>query len=148
MSDTTTEQTNTFSADFQQLLPLIRQEWPQVPRTALEETAGDYDALVAVIANKTEHTRALVGKQLDELRSIASQRRANTGWLNDTELRRLREMLNRLQHKSNDVAGYVRERLATDARSQVDQNPLVTLLMALGLGFVLGFMLRGSGGRR
>ena len=55
--------------------------------------------------------------------------------------------LNACSSKATTWAGYVRERLAEDARTQVKQNPLVTLMMAIGLGFILGFILRGPGRR-
>ena len=148
MSDATDKHANGSATDFGDLLPLIRDEWPQVAVSALEETAGDYDQLVALIATETEHTKTLVRRQLDELRKLSGERKAKNAWLHDNELQKLREMLDRLQFKSNDVADYVRDRMAEDARKQVNQNPLVTLMMAIGLGFILGFILRGPGGRR
>ena len=36
----------------------------------LEEAADSFDELVQVIANKTEHTKLLVEKQLNELRQM------------------------------------------------------------------------------
>ena len=148
MSDETAAAPEGFAEELDELLPYIRDEWPSVGREELVGTKGDYDAVVTLISLKTEHTRTLVRKQLDELRQMAGAQRAKRGWVSDAELRRLRELLERLQHKSNDVTDYVRERISTDARKQMHENPLVTLLIAIGLGFILGFILRGGGGRR
>lgn len=107
---------------------------------ALEQTQGDYDLVVALIATETEHSKALVKKQLDELASVSDGNGKTTD-----EVRRLRQMVERLQHKSQDVANYVKKQMMTDARDQVGKNPLAALLMAVGFGIVLGFLLRGLG---
>jgi ElaB/YqjD/DUF883 family membrane-anchored ribosome-binding protein len=131
-----------FSERFDQLVPLIRDEWPQVDGDALAQTKGDYDLVVALIATETEHSKALVKKQLEEITQVAN------GEGHHDEVKRLRQMVERLQVKSQDVANYVRKQMLGDARDKVGQNPLVALLMAVGLGIILGFVLRGLGRER
>lgn len=147
MSETTHAQDG-FGGNFGAVLPLIQREWPAVDPDALEQSGGDYDAVVEIIATETEHTKALVRKQLNELRDVASTNgTTSNGAAANGEEKRIRQLLEKLQSRSNDVAKYVRAQMVTDAKKQVGDNPLVALLMAIGLGFVLGFLLRGLGGR-
>ena len=107
---------------------------------ALDQTHGDFDLVVALIAMETDHSKTLVKKQLEEIATVANDNGAN-----DNEVRKLRQMVERLQAKSQDVTDYVKKQMVTDARDKVGQNPLVALLMAMGFGLLLGFILRGLG---
>jgi ElaB/YqjD/DUF883 family membrane-anchored ribosome-binding protein len=126
-----------FDREFPALVPLIREEWPGIDGEALAQTKGDYDLVVALIAEQTEHTTALVKRQLDELRALAQGDCCGE--------RSLRQVLSRWQSKSDEIASYVRNRMLAEAKAKVGENPLVSLLMAIGLGFILGFVLRGVG---
>ncbi len=136
----TTGNTQTFAERFARLTPLIRDEWPQVDGEALEQTQGDFDRVVALIATETDHSKTLVKKQLEEISTIANDNGAS-----QNEVRKLRQMVDRLQAKSQDVTDYVKKQMVTDAREKVGQNPIAALLMAMGLGVLLGFILRGVG---
>jgi ElaB/YqjD/DUF883 family membrane-anchored ribosome-binding protein len=59
--------------------------------------------------------------------------------------RSLQEALRILQAKATEVSSYVRKQALSDAKHKAEQHPLVTLLVAIGLGFILGFLLRGLG---
>ena len=135
-----------FAHDFDKLVPLIVGEWPDVPTEALAETKGNYDAVVALIARKTEHTRALVRRQLAELESLARAPKAADGEHDGDELARLRKLVERIQERSREVGDFVEDKLA-EARRHAQRSPLTALLWALGLGLLLGFLFRGSGRR-
>jgi ElaB/YqjD/DUF883 family membrane-anchored ribosome-binding protein len=141
MGASTANGSNDFQDEFDKLTPLIREEWPAVDADALSATGGDYERVVALIAEKTDHTKALVKRQLCELRALSAK---PTG--NGVE-HRLEEMLHKLHERSNEIAGYVKKQMLADAKHRVTENPIVSLLMAIGLGVILGFILRG-GGRR
>lgn len=134
-----------FRDDFSRLRPLILEEWPQIDGHALEQTNGDYDLLVALIATETEHSKALVKKQLGEIVDVVQAKGTAKDEEQDAEIKRLQRMVDRLTARSHEVSDYVRKQMLEDARGQVAKNPLVALLMAVGLGFVLGFILRGLG---
>ncbi|MBI4954605.1 MAG: hypothetical protein HY908_21450 [Myxococcales bacterium] len=135
-SDTTID----FAKSFDKLVPLIRNEWPEVEAEALDKTGGDFEQVVTLVAKKTEHTKTLVRKQLTELQSVSHEEPGTAG-----ELGRLRKIVDRLQARSHEIS----EKMLADAKKKVSDNPLTALLMALGLGLVLGFLLRGFGrGRR
>lgn len=119
---------------------MIREEWPDVDRIALEQTKGDFDLVVALISTETDHSKTLVKKQLEEIATIANENGAN-----QNEVRKLKQMVERLQAKSQDVTDYVKQQMMADAREKVNQNPLVALLTAVGFGLILGFILRGLG---
>jgi hypothetical protein len=130
-----------FSRQFDKITPLIHEEWPDVDAEALKQTKGDYDLVVTLIAKRTEHTKTLVKKQLEELQRVAD------GGDRADDMRLLRQMLERLQARTQEASNFVRGRMTDDAKQKVTQNPLVTLLIAIGLGFLLGFVLRGRGRR-
>jgi hypothetical protein len=127
-----------FSQQFDKLTPLIREEWPALDAARLAETKGDYDQVVALIAAETKHTKALVRKQLEELKRVSQDK-------ND-ELGSLRQILDRMQARTVELAGYVREQMMPEATQRAKKNFFTTLLIAIGLGFIVGFLLRG--GRR
>ncbi len=131
-----------FTEQFDRIRPMIREEWPEVDGDALAQTQGDFDRVVALIATETEHSKTLVKKQLRELSAIANDNGAAAG---ESELRKLRQMVERLQAKSKDVTDYVKEHMVTDARARVERNPFMALLLAIGFGVLLGFILRGRG---
>jgi ElaB/YqjD/DUF883 family membrane-anchored ribosome-binding protein len=137
-----------FAATFEALQPLIRAEWPVVDEAALTETAGDYEKVVALVAKSTEHTKALVRRHLGELQQVAAEdakgEAASDGTLAAAQ-RKLQETLKGLQAKASELSDYVRTQALADAKTKAEQHPLVTLLMAVGLGFILGFVLRGLG---
>lgn len=134
------ENVRTFTERFDKLTPMILTEWPSVDGDALAQTHGDFDLVVALIATETDHTKTLVKKQLDEIAAVANDNGAS-----ENEVRRLRQMVERLQAKSNDVTDYVKKQMVEDARGQVTKNPLAALLVALGFGVLLGIILRGFG---
>ncbi len=137
----TTEAPNGFGDSFASLVPLIKDEWPAVDPTSLEQTGGEYDLVVALISDETTQSKALVQDKLAEMQTVAS----DDG--DAAEEKRVRRVLNKIQERSNEIAGYVRKQMLEDAKTKVGQNPLVSLLMAIGLGFIFGFLLRGMGRR-
>lgn len=54
-------------------LELLREEWPSVPARALAEAGADLDRIVEVLAQHTDHTRALLRLQVAELVVVAER---------------------------------------------------------------------------
>jgi hypothetical protein len=157
MTATKVETAEAFAKAFPALQPLICAEWAAVDSKALAATEGDYEKVVALVTSATEHSRTLVKRHLGELVQIANEDAAKAakgdaggsskadGVLGVAE-RSLQEALRRLQAKANEVAEYVRKDALTDAKRKAEEHPLfVALLVAVGLGFILGFLLRGHG---
>jgi hypothetical protein len=157
MTATKVETAEAFTKAFPALQPLICAEWAAVDPKTLGATEGDYEKVVALVTSATEHSRTLVKRQLGELVQIATEDAAKPragggggaakgdGVLGAAE-RSLQEALRRLQAKANEVADYVRKDALSDAKRKAEEHPLfVALLLAVGLGFILGFLFRGNG---
>lgn len=129
--------------EFAELKPLIMAEWPKVAEDALDETHGDRDAIVEVVVASAEVAREVAERQVDELRQLA--RDEPSAAAGDGAARPVQEVARSLQAKMNEVASYVRGQMLEDARGKARENFLVTLLLAIGLGFVLGIIVRGFG---
>ncbi len=146
MAEATQFDAEAFKKHFSTIEPLIREEWPEVDTAALEQTEGNHDQVVDLVAEQTEHTKALVKRQLRELAELTVDEQSEE--LIGKVERRLKEaktVLESLQTKATDMASYVRRDMLPEAKTKATEHPIAVLLMAIGLGFVLGFILRGSG---
>jgi len=126
---------------FAELRPLILAEWPKVAGDALDETGGDRDKIVELVIASGDFERELVERQLAELTELAREDGKAAGGGD----RPVQEVARSLQTKMNEVASYVRGQMLADAQGKARENFLVTLLLAIGLGFVLGIIVRGFG---
>jgi hypothetical protein len=126
---------------FAELRPLILAEWPKVAEDALDETEGDHAKIVELVVASGDFEGELVERQLAELAELARE----DGKAADGGDRPVQEVARSLQTKMNEVASYVRGQMLADARGKARENFLVTLLLAIGLGFVLGIIVRGFG---
>lgn len=120
-----------FQQHFERLRAAILAEWPKLDPDALDATGGDLDAVVELISAISGHTRAFVTAQLDEL-----QRLGDSGWV-----RGLEGALGRLEARAKELRAQVPDELAEAATRRVRERPLESLLMALGLGVILGLIL-------
>src|SRR5690606_12099347 len=119
-----------FKSTFPEINPLILQEWPEIDHKSLVSTDGDYEKVVELVAKTTERTKTLVKKQLDELSQIAQ---------GDSAESRIQRMLARLEEKSHELAGYVKEKLPS-AEQKVRDHLLISILVTTCFGFLLGFI--------
>lgn len=146
-----------FTAAFPQIRPLVLDQWPEVDADALDGTEGDPDAVVVLVADATQHTKALVRKQLGELAEVAGVDASGIE-------ARLVRLLHYLEGKAEPVAGEakrladtVRERgedvgkqvagKVHEAEDTMKDNLWMSLLAALGLGLVAGLLVGLTRGR-
>jgi hypothetical protein len=125
---------------FHKLSSLIREEWPAVDADSLAATGGDEERVIELVATRTEHTRALVRRQLDELRRLSASR--SDAWFGGDADALLRRLGDRAARLARDLQGQA----VREATRHVEKNPLTSLFAALGLGLLLGLLL--GGGRR
>lgn len=123
------------------LRPLIRKEWPQVDQASLDAAGGDLEAVVDLIAKKTDQTPDKVRTQLAELSEIAE----NAG--NNIE-KRLNVIIENLEEKSKQLMGNIRNDVLPQAEATVRENLWASILVAMGLGLVLGLVVGLTSGRR
>jgi len=129
---------DSFKTSFTDLGPLIVQEWPEVDSDSLDGTGGDLDKVVSLVAQKTEHTKTLVRRQLTELSRMAADNGAEG---------RLKALIKRLEDKTSQLSGRVKDDMLPAAEQKVRDHLVVSLLVSSVLGFLLGVIVRGFGRR-
>lgn len=127
-----------FRAAFARMRPLLEKEWPSIDADALSATAGELDALTDLIARETEKSRDVVRNQLFEMHARASKKRVD----------RLEAIVSQLEKRTRDIADKVRREVVPKAETKLKENLWVSLLCALGLGMLIGLLIRLGGGRR
>ena len=124
---------------FQALLPLLQQEWPEIARERLEATRGSLEELVQLIASQTFHTRTVIRAQLLELVDHMGRiREKPEAW---------DEVLHPLEERLETLIDELRQDLVPRLKRGVQQQPLLSLSVAILAGFVTGLLL-GNGRRQ
>jgi ElaB/YqjD/DUF883 family membrane-anchored ribosome-binding protein len=166
MTTATTPREQDFRDRWSDLRPLIVSEWPAVDEADLDDTSGEFEAVVTLVARATEHTRTLIRKQLGELMDLSSGRAGLEARLGAflTRLESEREQVTEQVHRARDratalvdeaqtrglaLADEVRDevtRRVPDAEARIKDNLWTSLLAALGIGVLLGMIVgRGRG---
>ncbi len=122
-----------FRDRFESLLPTIQKRWPELAHHTLEATRGSVEELVRLIERNTGLTPQGAREQLEELMHSAGDR---SKYLADT-LDPLEEQLEQLLDELNST---LRPRIERPVR----QRPLLAVGVALGVGVLIGAMLRGG----
>lgn len=144
-----------FKRAFVALTPLVLEEWPDLDPKALEATEGDFDRVTALVAEHTDRTHVTVRRKLGELLVVAERpaRRANGAEVAGDRPKPAAEQMDelfaairRIESFAADEAKRVSTKVLPAAEIRVQKNPWLSLLMALGLGLILGLWL--NGGRR
>lgn len=143
-----------FASAFADLQPAILAEWPQLDAAALAATQGDLDRAVALIAEETAHTKALVRRQLEELHRVVSappprprtaSPRRDRGRDDPSVSESVDAMLADLEQRAAHLLRDLRGNMLSDARGKVRENVLFSLVIAIGFGFIVGVLFTGWG---
>ncbi|KGG16887.1 MULTISPECIES: glycine zipper domain-containing protein [unclassified Prochlorococcus] len=124
-----------FSEQFDELLPKIQENWPDLAKQTIEATRGSLDELVKVISSHSGKTSNGVLNQLEDLFNSASDQ---TKYIADN--------LEPLEKQLEDLLDELNSTLRPRIEKPVRQRPLLAIGIATGLGVLLGILL--SGGRR
>jgi hypothetical protein len=143
-----------FKRAFAAVAPLVKEEWPGLDAAALEATGGDFDKVTTLVADHTEHTRLVIRRQLGELLAIAerSPNRAVNGAATERpkgvadQMDDVLAAVRRLESFASEEAKKMSSKVLPAAETRVRQNLWMSLLLALGLGVILGLWM--NGGRR
>ncbi|MBW4484054.1 MAG: hypothetical protein KME14_16070 [Tildeniella torsiva UHER 1998/13D] len=158
-----------FEHHFEVMVPLILSEWPQLIEENLLATEGDLDLAVAYISGETDHTQTLTRRHLNELASLievdpavasdASRKAATNGVasaLKTTVLDATRplgvdkssidNLLDDLESRTENLIQELKAEMLPELEKRARGNLGQSLLIALGLGFVLGLVLGGKRG--
>lgn len=161
-----------FHGAFAKLSPAILEEWTAVDAPALAATGGDYDKVVALIADRTAHTKVLVRRQLEEIYRVLTtpltgigaghgdkKARASSATRDAREaaaavgeaaqgalsgaLGSVDELIEEIEKKTSRLMRDLRGGIVSDARGKVRDNIFFSLLVTLGLGFIIGVLFNG-----
>lgn len=153
------------SAAAPSLRALVLEEWPGLSAEALDAAIGETERLVELVAEHSGHTRALARRKLAELgQLVAEGQRAGdaapageggaAGALPADLRRQVDALMRSLEERARHLGAQVREEVVPQAEQKVKEaedklkeNLLVSLLVAMGFGLLVGLILGGSLGR-
>ncbi len=124
-----------FSEQFDDLLPKIQDEWPDLAKQTLEATRGSLDDLIKVISLHSGKTSLGVLEQLEDVLDSANNSTKN-----------LAESLEPLEKQLEDLLDELNTTLRPKIEEPVRKRPLMAIGMATVFGVLLGIIM--SGGRR
>jgi len=136
----------TFTERYTAVLPLIKEEWPEVSDDDLSTAGNDLDQLVTTIAKATDGTKVKVKRHLAELVDVAKDEPAAEPKrsVKDEVATQLKGLLDKVESRSEEALNYARQEALPQAEQKMKDNLLVTVLVALGFGFLMGLLIRGS----
>ena len=122
-----------FTQQFDELLPKIQAEWPDLAKQTIETTRGSLDDLVQIISAHSGKTSDGVVEQLEEILNTASDR-----------TKEIAESLEPLEKQLEDLLDELNSTLRPRIEKPIRQRPLVALGIATGVGILLGILMVGS----
>lgn len=150
-----------FEHHFEAMVPLMLAEWPQLLEDNLLATEGDLDLAVAYISGETDRTQTLVRRQIKELASIievdtpasvkVSANGASSSNLESTgplgvDKSSIDNLLDDLESRTENLIQELKAEMLPELEKRARSNLGQSLLIALGIGFVLGLILGGKRG--
>ncbi len=144
----------TFAESFEKLVPAILAEWSELDPKALSETGGELDRAIALIAEHTAHTKTLVRRQLGELWHVVmdpprrrppatASRRSQAAGPGSPLPETADLLLQELEERTAQIMREIRNGVFADTRAKVKDNLLFSLLVSVGLGFIVGVIFTG-----
>lgn len=134
---------------FESLLPLMQEEWPELAEAELRRIGPDADALVAHIAERTGQGRVMSRRLLAELLDLCAPRaarprpRAAPAAASGSEP--LDNLVASLEAWLDDLTRQVKREVAPMALNSARQHIGMALLLAGGLGLMVGLVLGALG---
>ena len=122
-----------FSEQFDNLLPKIQEQWPDLARQTLEATKGSLDDLINVISSHSGKNSFGVKEQLEEIFHSAT----------DTT-RGLAESLEPLEKQLENLLDELNSTLRPRIEKPVRKRPLLAIGIAAGIGVLFGILLGGG----
>jgi ElaB/YqjD/DUF883 family membrane-anchored ribosome-binding protein len=125
--------------------PLIQAEWPGLDAAALAATAGDLEQVTALVAAHADRTKVAIRRALLELFVEATRARTTNGAAHPgvAQVDEALAMLRRFEAFASDEARKVSAKVLPETEARVRKSPWTSLLIALGIGLILGLWLNG-----
>lgn len=155
--NTITHAKKAFKHQFDAMVPLILSEWPQLIEDNLLATKGDLELAVDYISGEMDHTKTRIRRHLDELASliepahnaasaIAADSSDNADSSDSVLASSVDQLLNDLEARTEHLIAEFKAEMLPELEKKARSNLGSSLLIALGLGFILGLFLRGKRG--
>lgn len=146
-----------FHGAFAKLSPAILEEWgAKLEATELAATEGDYDKVVALIVERTAHTKALVRRQLEEIyrvvtappRAADARRMARAAGEGvqaaiSEAMESVDDVLHEIEKRTAKLMRDLRGNVIDQARGKLRDHLVLSLFVTLGLGFIVGVIFNG-----
>jgi hypothetical protein len=133
-----------FKRDFAKVEPLALEEWPSLDRKALAATEGEVEKVVALVADATPHTKPIVRAKLSELLAVATRESNGAAdALGDS----FHAALDRIEKRVAKLSADAKASALPAVKAFAKDHLLLTLLVVLGFGFLLGRALTPRGRR-
>ena len=115
------------------LIPLIKEKWPNIAQQTLETTKGHMDDLVEVIASHSGTSVVGIKRQLFEI--IDSIKENN--WEISEKIEPIENQLEELLEELNNT-------LRPKIESPIRKKPLLSIAIAAGIGLLIGTLLNSG----
>ncbi|WP_035987679.1 hypothetical protein [Leptolyngbya sp. KIOST-1] len=146
-----------FKHQFNAMVPLILSEWPQLVEENLLATEGNLEQAVDYISGELDHTKTRIRRHLDELASLIEPAQTAVAKLSlpsadssdnsDSALpATLDHLLDDLESRTEHLIAEFKAEMLPELEKKARSNLGTSLLVALGLGFILGLLLGGKRG--
>ena len=122
-----------FNEQFENLLPKIQEQWPDMAKQTLEATKGSLDELISVISIHSGKNSFGVQEQLEEIFNSATDK-----------TRGLAESLEPLEKQLEDLLDELNTTLRPRIEKPVRKRPLLAIGIAAGIGVLFGILLGGG----
>ncbi len=144
----------TFEKTFQQIVPLILEEWPQLTREDLLATEGKLEQAIHYISSQTEHTHALVRRYVNELVGLVQTNRSedastdapNEARVGEVMSSKIDDLVTDLEARTEQLMQEFKAEVLPELERRARSNLGTSLLIALGIGFILGLSFGGKRG--
>ncbi len=122
-----------FTDQFDNLLPKIQEQWPNLAKQTLEATKGSLDDLIHVISIHSGKNSFGVREQLEEIFHSATD-----------STREIAESLEPLEKQLEDLLDELNTTLRPRIEKPVRARPLLAIGIAAGIGVLFGIILGGG----
>lgn len=133
---------DTFKLFFDRLRPHILETWPQLSPEGLTETEGSLESVIEKISAQTGQPHDAIRERLFALfkQSQVLISEGEAGQLS----REIDQLLKRILHRTEAAIAQLNSEALPELQNTVRTYPTASLVGALGLGFFLGFTVRGA----
>ena len=115
------------------LIPLIKEKWPNIAQQTLEAAKGSIDDLVEVIASHSGTSAIRIKRQLFEI--IDSLKENN--W-------EISEKIEPIESQLEDLLEELNNTLRPKLENPIRKKPLLSIAIAAGIGLIIGTLLNSG----